>query len=658
MKFKLSKLNFSPSLIYIILVYFAGILFFGIYRLVFLLFNFNFLNENSKPYLIKALFSKGLNFDIAISSYIIALPVLFFLFAYMIKKQSILFSKISFYYINLAFFLAFIIAAIDIPYYSYYNSRITRAIFNWTNDLSSMTKSVILNVEYIKYYLVLFIICISWWFSHRFIYRKIFKNKKEQYNTTNEGILKRIIISLFVLLLLFSGIRGNWFFKQGPLRVREAFFTEYAFINQLGLNPIFSFMEGFVEKRINYFKDKEAITKMQQYMHITQKFDSPIAREIIPDTITNNKPNIVIVLMESMSAYQVGSLGNKKHLTPNLDSISERSISFSNLYSAGIHTSHGIMAALYSFPALLNKRPMVSTYGSVGTFAGIPNVLKDKGYQTLFFQTTDANFDNMQSFLSRNGFDTIFSNNSYEGYKRANNWGVPDHILFEYGIKKINEIEHNKKPFFATFMTITTHDPFDIPEDITFIPTADSKVDKCYQYADWAIGEFMKGAAKQQWFGNTIFVFVADHGFNFDPLYDMPITYHHIPLIIYAPDIVKTPRKIEGFGLQLDVFPTIMDVAGLQYTNNTIGMSLLKEQRPFAYFCADNKIGCVNNEYFLVIRNNGKESLYKYKKGDINNYIENQAELVIKMKDYTYSMLQTAQWMLENNKYQLSLNKD
>ena len=49
--------------------------------------------------------------------------------------------------------------------------------------------------------------------------------------------------------------------------------------------------------------------------------------------------------------------GQSETLTPFLDSLYTRSISFRNFYSAGIHTNHGLYATLYSFPAMMKRKP-------------------------------------------------------------------------------------------------------------------------------------------------------------------------------------------------------------------------------------------------------------------------------------------------------------
>ena len=61
---------------------------------------------------------------------------------------------------------------------------------------------------------------------------------------------------------------------------------------------------------------QKAIENTRRYLNINSKeFNSPIARRIVSDSILKTKPNIVLVLMESMSAAKMGRHGNKNNVT-------------------------------------------------------------------------------------------------------------------------------------------------------------------------------------------------------------------------------------------------------------------------------------------------------------------------------------------------------
>jgi len=59
----------------------------------------------------------------------------------------------------------------------------------------------------------------------------------------------------------------------------------------------------------------------------------------------------------------------------------------------------------------------------------------------------------------------------------------------------------------------------------------------------------------------------------------MPLSFHHTPLIIHAPGLKLKPRTFNCLGGQIDIFPTVMGLMNLPYTNNTMGIDLLKENK-------------------------------------------------------------------------------
>ena len=200
-------------------------------------------------------------------------------------------------------------------------------------------------------------------------------------------------------------------------------------------------------------------------------------------------------------------------------------------------------------------------------------------------------------------------------------------------------------------MTASAHGPYIVPKNIKFKPKQKDIIWQTVEYADWSIKRFLQLASKEKWFANTIFVFIADHGYDVGrQAYDMHLSNNHVPLIIYAPDLIKEPKKFDNPGGQIDVFPTIMGLLNIPYVNKTMGIDLIKEKRPYIYFNADDKIGCVNDQFFYIYRTNGIESLYKYRNFDAKDYISQFKSKADSMKRYTFSMLQASQVLILNNK--------
>jgi phosphoglycerol transferase MdoB-like AlkP superfamily enzyme len=97
---------------------------------------------------------------------------------------------------------------------------------------------------------------------------------------------------------------------------------------------------------------------------------------------------------------------------------------------------------------------------------------------------------------------------------------------------------------------------------------------------------------------------------------------------------------------QIDLFPTLMGIMGKSYTNNTLGVDVLQNPRPFIYFSADNKIGCLNKEWLYVYRfDGGGESLYHYSQADLKDYIKEPLPIKDSLKNYALSQIQTAEYL-------------
>lgn len=653
----MKKFRLPAHIKYLITVYFTGIALFTLFRMLLFLANIKQLDALpvNKGSLILQAFLMGFRFDTVISACILSIPmVLLSIAALLLFKRKIL-SRIITFYTGLLYTAAFLICAIDIPYYKFYNNRLSAIVFNWFDNPGFLLKMTAQDKNNWLYMFV-FILSSSIFWPVIFKLRKKFLTPdllppgaaRLAYSINTLGF------SLVAFILLFIGARGRLAVKS-PIRVGTAYFSNYSFPNQLGLNPVYTFARSSLDrlnlknKELHLMPDETAIRLVREYLKIetgeNPAFSSPIARPAATGGEPRNA-NVVLVIMESMAAAKMGRYGNPNHLTPHLDSLAERAYSFDHIYTAGTHTANGIYAALFGFTALFKQHPLKPV--SMLTYAGLPNILREKDYSTIFFATHDDQFDNMGGFLRANGFEQVIAEKDYPADKVLSTLGVPDHYMFDFSIPILNRLYEGDRPFLAVFLTGSDHPPHIIPPGISFKPGSAAVADRVVEYADWAIGEFLKKAARQEWFRDTLFVFVADHGANMNTIYDMPLSYFHTPLIFYSPYLIKEPRVFPAIGGQIDVFPTLMGILNIPYVNNTLGIDLLKESRPYIYFCGDDKIGCLDDEYFLVIRDDGGESLYAYKKGDTKNYLAEKEPLARSMKDYFFSMMQATQWLTGN----------
>ncbi len=520
-------------------------------------------------------FIMGVRFDIVISGYVLFFPALALFIANIATKKSSLFiiHKIVFYWIFILFSIGFMISAADIPYFGQFFSRFSIGAFEWIENFGFVVSMIVQEPKYFAIMIPMLIIIIAFYI----ILRRIF-NSQELNGRPN--IFVNIIISILFLGVMFIGVRGR-VEKKSPIRIGTAYFSDNVFLNKLGLNPVFTLMRSYLDTKdsrnstIELMDDAKAVSLVQKYLGVdNSEYNSPIARQIIPDSISENKPNIIVVIMESMSAAKMQRHGNTNNITPFLDSLSYQSIYFDKIYSAGKHTFNGIFGTLFSYPALYRQHPMKK----IAEYDGISSILSTLGYSTTYFTTHDGQFDNAEGFLRANKFDRVISQKDYPSSKIMTTLGVCDDYLFEYSMPIIDELAEGDKPFFVSFMTASDHGPYFIPE--YFTPKAGDIKQQIVEYADWSLQQLIERSSQKAWFDNTIFVFIADHGASMNANYDIALNYHHTPLIIYAPKLIPQKQLVSKIGGQIDFFPSIMGLIKQPYINNTLGIDLLKEERP------------------------------------------------------------------------------
>lgn len=458
----------------------------------------------------------------------------------------------------------------------------------------------------------------------------------------------KLLVGLALCGACFLGIRGR--LGYNPIKVSAAYFCSSPVLNNVGVNPMFCLLNSTLDdlrpenRTLHLMPDAEAIRLVQQYYGRTGiKGISPIARRVEPDSQPVRR-NVVIVLMESMSAKLMGRFGCKAGLTPCLDSLYSHSLSFANCYSAGNHTNHGLYATLYSFPSIMFRNAMKGS--SIPCYTGLPNTLKQAGYSTMFFMTHESQYDNMNAFFRTNGYDEIYAQENYPKNRVVNHFGVPDDYLFSYALPVLRRHAASGKPFFATLLTISNHPPFVVPAEFQTPGLAPEQ--QIVRYADHCIGQFMQAVSKEPWARNTLFVFLGDHGKLLGQTdAELPESFNHIPLIFHASWL--KPAERTQFAGQVDVAPTILGLLRLPYVQNNFGLDLLHDApRPAAFYTADKMIAARNARQ-LFLYNAELKQTYCYNIAPDGRPVPTSfSPAFAPLRQYVFALLQTTEYMVQH----------
>lgn len=642
------------ALRYLVSIHLLGLLFFAAFRLVLYLQGYDYLAGENLSALTRAeAFARGLWLDNVVACYIMILPLTAVsVCALMGYYGRALFRSIGLFF-SVFYVLAFAISAADIPYFAYFFKHINASIFNWFGYTGTTLGLMFGEFSYIVAF-VLFL-CLSFLFVYlaRLLRKRtcldIQRVSPEKFHWNNEGLT--LLASIVLIGGCMFGIRGR--VGYNPIKVSAAYYCNNTFLNQLGVSPTFNLLRSSLEasksenREIDLMDEQEAIARVRQELHIADSLPevSPVARRV-ENPGEPTRQNVVLIFMESMSAELMGHFGNPWQLTPFLDTIATQSLCFNRFFSAGTHTNHAIHSTLYSYPALMKRNSMKGAV--IPFFAGLPTILQDNGYSTLFFMTHESQYDNMNGYLRTNGFDHIFAQENYPKEKVVNSFGVQDDFLYQYAVSVLSQTARESKPFFAALLSISNHPPYVIPKDFKAHSNTDEL--RIVEFADHALKEFIDRARQEEWFDNTIFVFVGDHGkLVGTPRSDMPLSFNHVPLLIYSPATIE-PRQIDDLGGQTDIAPTLLGLLQIDYTDNGFGINLLREKRRAVVFTSDDAIGCVNDSLFYIYKpKEDQEWLLAHEKaieqsGDIADKEARQS-----LRDYSFAVLQTAQYLMNNN---------
>ena len=606
-------------------------------------------------------FLKGVWFDNVTACYVMVVPLAATLLAATFGYTGKALRKAATWWFSIFYAIVFMASAANTPYFQYFFKNINSSIFEWFGYAGTTAGMVTGEASYFLYIALYFVLLAVFAFAivrlRRCVDQKIAVYDKEGNTRKPLRIVLRCLLSLALVALCVFGIRGR--VGYNPIKISQAYYCDDSFLNQLGINPAFNLLTSAMDdmrkenRELHLMPYPEAITLARQSLGITGQCDSlHVLRRFVQNDSNSGidpyeKPNVVVILMESMSAKFLQTFGNAQHLTPTLDSLYNHSLAFTHCYSAGIHTNHGMTASLYSFPALMFRNLMKGTV--TPHREGIPTVLKANGYHTMFFMTHEAQYDNMKAFFSTNGYDDIYSQEDYPKSEVVNAFGVSDHFLFDYALGKINQQSNSQKPFFATLLTISNHPPFVIPS--WFHAKSNEADTQIVEYADYCIGDFLKKARREPWYDNTIFVIMADHGKIVGQVSgELPESYNHIPLLIFGPGVPT--GRVDKLAQQVDVMPTLLSILGINYQYDGFGVDQMKSERPMVFYSADNQI---------VARSANRCYIYNPKMNRAFCYTQDASGALREvpysaafapLRTYCFSMTQTAQWMLRQSAFE------
>ncbi|OZN48644.1 LTA synthase family protein [Gallibacterium anatis] len=610
-----------------------SIFLFLFFRLLFIgLYPDYFLDQISIKELLQS-FLYGIRFDLNISVIFLS-PILLISILPFSIISSLRFQKVLSYLSLIVFIVFSIISLIDLAYFGEVYRHLGREIFLVNKDIGFIFdvafKSRLLYT--ILGFLILGMIILS------YVIFIIYPLKKSV-NLNSGSIFSRSLLGVAFLIFCFWLARGM-IIQGRPISYADAFEnTTSSSQANLVLNSPFVVWKQLRKQEklgpINLLTDKEK----DQISFRDDVF-------LFQSNEKENYKNIVFILLESWSYKYIDGLAHRNYnVTPFIDSLIKKSIVWDNYYSAGKRSIIGIQAVLSSVPAL-NNHPVLGFGLELNKISRIGKILNDHQYRTIMMQTSNRRSFNVNSIANVLGFQEYYGKEDVPIIKKYPQ--EPPHFGWDYDslqflLNKLNETPKSK-PFFAFLFTGSTHEPFaDAGKAFHIYPHNQSNENgflNTLRYSDWSLEQFMKAAEKQPWYNNTIFIFTADHTLNSLPSENLKEQFH-IPLIVYSPDGSLSAKRESQFASQYDLFPTILDLLGIDTPISTFGQSLLhpKTTTPTLF------VG--NGQIIGMISPAGTATFLEQKQLSISNDNDELRQQILKFKQ----RVTLADMMLDNNQW-------
>lgn len=577
-------------------------------------------------------------------------------------------------FLPLVFIIMVFVLAVDYYHFDYLHQRLNATVLNYLQDAGISFNMMWQSYPLLKISIaiILLLILAGFGFSRllaRYQQREVFYKRK--------GRLM-YVITFFIFGIFIFGKIG-----QFPLRWSDAYTLSDDFKANLALNPFQSFLSTLSFRKSSYDikKVKADYPLMADYLGVKNPDSTSLNYEranSFADTMSP-KPNIVLVICESFSAYKSSMYNNPLNTTPYFNELCKNGIFFDRCFTPSYGTARGVWAVITGIPDV----------ESPNTASRNPNAVDQKtiinsftGYNNFYFLGGNATWANIRGVLTNNISNLkLYEQDDYTA-RKIDVWGISDKNLF---LEANKVLKKQDKPFFAIIQTADNHRPYTIPADdrdefksISFSTDSlkrfgfeSNEEMNAFRYTDFGYRKFMEAAQKEAYFKNTIFVFVGDHGIRYNGTLDyfpkawteQGLTCEHVPLLFYAPGLLQ-PQRIHDVASQIDILPTVASLAKMPYINNALGRNLFDTVSAFQFksvfptekyaFVIDHDvstIGLVSTKYYYLknlktgkvdfISTTGNEPV------PVNAETDSAKNYLQRLTDAYY---ETARYLLLNNK--------
>jgi phosphoglycerol transferase MdoB-like AlkP superfamily enzyme len=512
----------------------------------------------------------GASLDATVAGYFTVLPLLAVLVSVFVLRGVNLRKVLGWYIVLEACFVS-LLFVVDTGLYTFWGFKLDAAIFVYLDSPKDALASV--SVGYVACGVLSWLLLsgVTAWVLWRVMPARLMPIRP---------VMQRIGTSVLTLLmggLLFVAIRGG--IMESTANVGQVYYCNDQFLNHSAVNPVFSLLSSMGKSKdfaseFDFFDEAERASLMQG-MYSTQTLPG--------DTLLRTRrPNILLIIIEGFGGAFVEPIGGLPNVTPRFNQLSREGVFFTQCYANSFRTDRGVVCDLSGHLGLptasIMKIPSKSR-----TLPSISQTLHKAGYATDFVYGGDINFTNMKGFLLSQGYERLTAETDFSLVEQTySKWGVNDGVTADYVYEQLsNRPVNGEKPWFTTFLTLSSHEPFEVPYQ-----RLEDPIQNGFAYTDDCLGKLVDRLKQSPQWDNLLVIMVPDHGFRYpQTAVDRGGEYSHIPML-WLGGALTGAKQINTLMNQADLAATLLGQMGLPHDDFRFSRDVTSQsyRYPFAFF--------------------------------------------------------------------------
>lgn len=607
-------------LLFLLLNFLVWVGFFELARLFFLLYQWKFTSDLPGTLAWQSLWF-GLKMDLSMAAYLTAVPAVFVLLSLFIP----FFRRLTAYkwYTGIMLFIQLFLLMVDVEIYRAWGHRVDYTPLAYISN----PKEVWASIAHLPIVWILLGLLLVFFLLYR-LFIRIIGNKNLKLDNSVLTFLQGAMVLIFILLLIIP-IRGG--FQLTPLNHSAVYFSNNQFANQAAVNASWNFFHS-ITHRNEFSENLYAFTSREEAEQIVKDlYRSSGKRQQVIDLRDRQLPNVILILWESFTEKALHIKINGKPVAPRFEELKKEGIYFSNCYSNGDRTNKGLSSVISGYPAL-PRNSIINYPQKLPKLSGIGKIFSAAGYDNRFYYGGEPEFANIKGYILDQQFGTLVTKDDFRKKDQNSKWGAHDDVVMR---RILSDSASFRIPFFISFLTLTSHEPFETPVPVVFPGKSFStRLLNTIHYTDSCLYAMIQEMKKSSWWENTIVIIVADHG-HYEPSTGKRADDYRIPLLWLGGALNRKGEVIDKTVNQLDITKTLLAQLGMDTTPFNFSKDLFDSSaRSWAFFTFNDGIGLLTDSSRMVYDNAGKKVVFREGRADTSQVRLSKALMQVVYSDF------------------------